>query len=75
MKENHLKNLFSRFGKIIDVKIPINPTNNQNKGFGFVEFENKNIAMKAIKDLNNSDYKGRKIFIDFSVSQDVYKKI
>ena len=75
LTETHLKKLFGPFGQIIDVKVPLNPSTNQNKGFGFVEFEAKNTAAKAIKALNNSNFKGRKIFVDFSVSQDVYRKI
>lgn len=68
LNETHLRKLFAPFGAIKDVRVPLNPATNQNKGFGFVEFDQKNTSAKAIKALNNSLYKGRKIFVDFSVS-------
>uniref|UniRef100_A0A5B6ZDM4 RRM domain-containing protein n=1 Tax=Davidia involucrata TaxID=16924 RepID=A0A5B6ZDM4_DAVIN len=33
----------------------------ENKGYAFVTFKNKDLATKAIKELNNTDLKGRKI--------------
>jgi len=41
--------LFKKFGKIIDVSIPRSMETGKAKGFAFVEFENKNMALKAIK--------------------------
>lgn len=42
MRSNHLEKLFGKFGKIVDTNVPMKtdkPT--LNRGFGFIEFENK----------------------------------
>ena len=46
---NHLKKLLSPFGEIIDVHIPQNPDGKGSRGFAFIEFKNRNNALKAIK--------------------------
>lgn len=52
LKEQHLKQPFERFGKISEVSVPLNNANNLNKGFAFIEYENKADAQKAIDTLN-----------------------
>lgn len=49
VNEKHLRNLFSKYGDISEVNIPLNPSTNKSKGFAFVQFANKNHALKAIK--------------------------
>jgi RNA recognition motif-containing protein len=41
MREKHLEKAFKQFGKIDSINVPLNNANNQNRGFGFVEFANK----------------------------------
>lgn len=48
--------------------------NNENKGFGFVQFKNKKSGVEAIKKLNGTEYKGRTIALDFSLPSRMYKK-
>lgn len=50
--------------------MPRHPDKNTNKGFAFVEMENKIECLKAIKQLNGSSYKGRTIVLDMSVSKE-----
>ena len=52
LKEQHLKHPFERFGKVTEVSVPLNNANNLNKGFAFIEYENKADAQKAIDTLN-----------------------
>ena len=48
----------------------MNPNNEKcNKGFAFVEFANFRSCEKAIKELNQTKYKGRPIVIDFSIAK------
>lgn len=42
----------------------MNPDNKGSRGFAFVEFENRNSCLKAVKDLNGVMFKGRKIVLD-----------
>lgn len=63
--------------------MPINPATNQSKGFAFVEYDNKNTALKAIsvnieifseflrflKELNGTQFRGRTIAVDLSVEK------
>ena len=41
MKEKHLQKEFGKFGKIVEVSIPLKAEKNVNRGFGFVEFDTK----------------------------------
>ena len=38
LREKHLTSAFKKFGPIKDVSVPLNPSTNMNRGFGFVEF-------------------------------------
>ena len=72
VNENHLRKLLSPFGEIVDIHIPQNPDKKGSRGFAFVEFANRNFALKAIKDLNGTNFKGRTIVLDESVSKEKY---
>ena len=70
INEKHLKKLLLPYGEIYDLEVPKNPDNEKlNKGFAFVEFVNYRSCEKAIKELNQSKYKGRPIVIDFSIEK------
>lgn len=49
ISEKHIRGLFSKYGDIQEINLPLNPATNKSKGFAFVQFENKNQALKAIK--------------------------
>lgn len=72
IREKHLIKNFAKYGQIIDVSVPLNPENNLNKGFGFVEFKSKEEAQKAIKEMNGQKYKGRLVSVDFALSKQKY---
>ncbi len=73
MREHHLKKTFARFGKIESIDVPLNNTNNQNRGFGFIEFSAKQEAQAAITAMNDSLFKGRKITVEFSLPKASYE--
>ena len=64
LKEKHLTALFKKFGPIVEINLPLNPTTKQNRGFGFVEFEKREDAF----------YKGRDLTVEFSVSRETYER-
>ena len=70
--ESMLRKLCTPFGEIKDISIPLNETNNKPKGFAFVEFTNKNSALKAINELNDKKWKGRELSASLAVDKRRY---
>jgi RNA recognition motif-containing protein len=62
-KEQDLIDLFSPFGEVKSVKIVIDKTTRQNKGFAFVEMADRKGGTAAIKKLNGSEQMGRAIVV------------
>lgn len=49
LDEPELEEIFEKFGKISAVKVIMDPATKKSKGFGFVEFVNKEDAEEAIE--------------------------
>jgi len=49
ISSRHLRKLLKKFGEIVEVNIPKNMKTGRARGFAFVEFTNRNSAMKAVK--------------------------
>ena len=74
LKEPHLRiPFFEKYGKLVSVSIPINNTNNLNKGFAFLEYGTKAEALKAVEELNGQKFKGRTIALAVSVPKGRYE--
>ncbi len=56
-----LESLFKPYGEIVSTKIIYDRITWQSRGFGFVEFEKKADAQKAIEALNGTELKGKKL--------------
>jgi RNA recognition motif-containing protein len=65
-----LFNLFAQFGQVTSAKIIMDRESGRSKGFGFVEMENDEEALKAIASLNESDVQGRKLIVNEARPQD-----
>jgi ATP-dependent DNA helicase RecG len=63
---DELKLLFDKYGEVIKVSIPKDFYTGLGRGFGFVIMQNYQEAIDAIHDLNNTNYKGRIIRVNFS---------
>lgn len=74
INEKHIRKLCSPFGEITDIQIPMHELKKCSRGFVFVEFTTKNMCLKAIKELNNTSYKGRTIIADLAVSKDKFEE-
>nr|XP_002130575.2 RNA-binding protein 28 [Ciona intestinalis] len=72
--EDELKSEFKRFGKITEVKIPVKP-DGKKRGFAFVQFSHVLEAGKAIKEVNMSEIKGRKVAVDWALPREKYQEI
>lgn len=64
MTENDLESAFGAFGEVTQAKIITDKYTGQSKGFGFVEMPKQSEAEEAIKELNESDLKGRNIRVN-----------
>ena len=62
--DHELEDAFSKYGRVRTSKIIRDMFTQQSKGFGFVEMNDKNEANAAIKELNTSELKGKKIVVN-----------
>jgi len=54
-----LEQLFSQHGQVSSARVIMDRETNRSKGFGFVEMDNNDEAMKAMDSLNNYEFEGR----------------
>lgn len=64
--EDDLQAAFSKYGSIKSAKVIRDLFTSESKGFGFVEMNDKDAALKAIEELNTTELKGRKIVVNES---------
>ena len=62
--EDDLREAFSGFGEVAEVVVITDRQSGRSKGFGFVEMPDNAEADAAIKALNDSDMRGRKIKVN-----------
>jgi len=63
MADADLSTIFSAYGTVTSANVVIDKFSKRSKGFGFVEFESEEDAMKAMEALNNSEQMGRNIAV------------
>ncbi|MCJ7805035.1 RNA-binding protein [Patescibacteria group bacterium] len=61
---DELRELFSKIGEVTSADVITDKMTGQGKGFAFVEFADDANADKAIKELNGTDYNGRKLVVN-----------
>ncbi|KAJ9124730.1 hypothetical protein QFC24_003098 [Naganishia onofrii] len=54
--------LFKPFGEIVSCALSMND-DGKNKGFGFVNYQDHEAAKQAVEALNDTDFKGRKLYV------------
>ena len=64
VKEEELKEIFSKHGRVESVKIIRDMFSQTSKGFGFVEMPGKAEAQKAMTELNTYELKGKKLTVN-----------
>ncbi|CRI63547.1 RNA-binding protein [Thiocapsa sp.] len=62
--DDDLRDVFGEFGELAAAEVIKDKFSGQSKGFGFVDMPNKSDAEAAIKALNETDYKGRKLTVN-----------
>jgi len=63
MADADLNSIFAAYGTVVSANVVIDKFSKRSKGFGFVEFESEEDAMKAMEALNNSEQMGRNIAV------------
>lgn len=61
MTIQEIKEVFTPFGNVVNVKIINDKQTGKSKGYAFVEMDNDECALKAIQSLNDTQIKGRNI--------------
>uniref|UniRef100_A0A673AJY9 RNA-binding protein 28 n=1 Tax=Sphaeramia orbicularis TaxID=375764 RepID=A0A673AJY9_9TELE len=69
--EDDLKEVFAKFGTILEAKIPLKP-DGKKRGFAFVQFKNVSEASKALTATNLKEIKGRQVAVDWAVAKDKF---
>jgi len=64
VNETELTSLFSEHGNVSTVTIVRDSSNQMSRGFGFVEMPRKVDAKKALKTLNDFEFKGKKLAVN-----------
>eukprot|EP01084_Bolivina_argentea_P052204 95906_1 len=57
---------FLPFGEIIHISIPMDQSNKEHRGYGFIEFEDSNDAEHAIDNMDGSELFGRVLRVNLS---------
>ena len=66
--EEQLHQIFSEVGRVINVRMVLDPETGKMRGFAFVEFEQAQDALAAIRNMNEYELNGRKLRVNFSNS-------
>jgi transformer-2 protein/cold-inducible RNA-binding protein len=66
--EDELRDAFSVHGKLNDVHMAMDKETKKPRGFAFITFADKKEAKVAIKAMNKSEFKGRRISVEESSS-------
>jgi len=68
--ESDLQELFSGIGLVQNVEIVTNKHNQRSKGFGFVQFQTVDEARRAVSELHDKEYMGRKLVVSGAKAAD-----
>ncbi len=66
--EEQLHQAFSEIGRVIKVRLVTDMDTGKPRGFAFVEFEDPQAALSAIRNMNDYELNGRRIRVNFSNS-------
>lgn len=62
--EDDLRQAFSQFGTVVDVRLITDKMTGRAKGFGFVEMSNSDEANKAVDGMQGKDFQGRNLVVN-----------
>lgn len=62
--DDAVRNLFSQYGEVTEIKLIKEPYSGQLRGFGFVEMPNRQEALEAIDKLNGALLEDNKLIVN-----------
>lgn len=62
--ESDLEQLFEEYGEVTSSSIIVDKFTGRSRGFGFVEMENREDALKAIDELNGTTFQDRELVVN-----------
>lgn len=68
-EERDVVNLFERFGRLGTVSVPMDRYTRRNRGFSFVEFEQRADAEDAFNKYNGYEIEGRRLRLDWDIGR------
>eukprot|EP00887_Chlorella_sp_A99_P001610 scaffold8.g1610.t1 len=71
VNEATLHAAFLPFGDIKDVSVPLDHATGKHRGFGFVEFEDKEDAAAAMDNMHNAELYGRVLRVNYAQPQKI----
>lgn len=66
LTEEELKEIFAAFGTVVSARIITDKMTGKSKGFGFVEMETEDSALKAIDATHGSALNGRTLIVNIA---------
>ena len=72
--EDTLRKLFEQFGEVLSIKIITDRLTGKPRGFAFVEMASKEDAGKAIADLNDKEFEGRRLTVNEAKEREPQRK-
>lgn len=64
--EEALREVFSRVGEVINIRICTDRDTGRPKGYAFIEYADAATALSAIRNLDGADFNGRKLRVSYS---------
>jgi cleavage stimulation factor subunit 2 len=64
--EQQLLQLFSTVGRVVAVRLVSDRETGKPRGFGFIEFSDRDTAASAVRNLNNNELNGRSLKVNFA---------
>ncbi|CAK8565188.1 unnamed protein product [Lathyrus sativus] len=64
--EQSLREVFARYGEVVDVRIIMDRETGRSKGFGFITYNTVEEASSAIQALDGQDLHGRRVGVNFA---------
>nr|POE74562.1 polyadenylate-binding protein, cytoplasmic and nuclear [Quercus suber] len=61
--ENEFRELFEKYGDITSASLSLDHETGKSRGFGFVNYINHEDASRAVDELNETDFKGQKLYV------------
>lgn len=69
VREREVGELFGKYGRLRYVKVMVDYKSGKSLGYGFVEYEERKDAEKAQQELNNMEWNGRKLRLNWNVDR------